>query len=108
VIRDGKILSVSADATVPAGARVIDAAGAVVTPGLFATSSLLGAVEVGALGNDLTVDNPELGAAFDVQYALNPESILFPVARMGGLTSAIVTPQSAVRRRWRARRHPRA
>ena len=98
VIRDGKIAAVGAAAAVPAGARVIDAAGATVTPGLFATNSLLGAVEVGSLGNDLTVDNPDLGAAFDVQYSLNPESILLPVARLGGLTSAVVMPQSSADR----------
>ncbi|MBW8813969.1 MAG: amidohydrolase family protein [Caulobacterales bacterium] len=98
VIRDGKIAAVGANVPVPAGARVIDAAGGVVTPGFFATNSLLGAVEVGALGNDLTVDNPELGAAFDVQYGLNPESALLPVARLGGLTSAVVMPRSAADR----------
>jgi imidazolonepropionase-like amidohydrolase len=98
VIKDGKIVTVGAAAAVPAGARVIDAAGGVVTPGLFATGSLLGAVEVGALGNDLTVDNPDLGAAFDVQYSLNPESILLPVARLGGLTSAVVMPISSASR----------
>ena len=97
VIHDGKIVSVGAGA-VPAGARVIDAGGGVVTPGFFATGSLLGAVEVGALGNDLSVNNPDLGAAFDVQYSLNPESILLPVARLGGLTSAIVMPIPASRR----------
>ena len=89
VIRDGKIAAVGPTAAVPAGARVIDAAGAVVAPGFFATGSLLGAVEVGSLGNDLSVNNPDLGAAFDVQYSLNPESILLPVARLGGLTSAV-------------------
>jgi imidazolonepropionase-like amidohydrolase len=92
VIRDGKIVSVGVTAAAPAGARVIDAAGGVVAPGFFATASLLGAVEVGSLGNDLSVDNPDLGAAFDVQYSLNPESILLPVARLGGLTSAVVMP----------------
>jgi len=95
VIRDGKIASVGVDAAVPAGARVIDAAGAVVAPGFFATGSLLGVVEVGSLGNDASVNNPELGAAFDVQYGLNPESVQLPVARLGGLTSAVVLPQSA-------------
>ena len=98
VIRDGKIAAVGPTAAIPAGARVIDAAGAVVAPGFFATNSLLGAVEVGALGNDLTVDNPDLGAAFDVQYSLNPESILLPVARLGGLTSAVVIPRSSADR----------
>ncbi|WP_394763173.1 amidohydrolase family protein [Phenylobacterium sp.] len=94
VIRDGKIVSVGA-AAAPAGARVIDAHGGVVAPGFFATGTELGLVEVGALGNDATVNNPDLGAAFDVQYGLNAESVQFPVARLGGLTSAIVLPQSA-------------
>jgi imidazolonepropionase-like amidohydrolase len=98
VIRDGKIAAVGATAAIPAGARVIDAAGGVVTPGFFATNSLLGAVEVASLGNDLTVNNPDMGAAFDVQYSLNPESILLPVARLAGLTSAIVVPRSSADR----------
>jgi imidazolonepropionase-like amidohydrolase len=98
VFKDGKITAVGANGGIPAGARVIDAKGGVVAPGFFATGSMLGAVEVGSLGNDLTVDNPDLGAAFDVQYSLNPESILLPVARLGGLTSAVVLPQSAADR----------
>jgi imidazolonepropionase-like amidohydrolase len=92
VFKDGKITSVGANVAAPAGAKVIDAHGGVVAPGFFATGSLLGAVEVGSLGNDLSVNNPEIGAAFDIQYGLNPESGLFPVARLGGLTSAVVLP----------------
>ncbi len=95
VITDGRIASVGANVAVPAGARVVDARGQTVTPGLFATTSAIGAVEVGSLGNDLTVNNPDLGAAFDVQYGLNPASTLIPEARRGGITSAIVTPVSA-------------
>ena len=94
VIRDGKIVSVGRGAP-PAGARVIDASGAVVTPGLFATGSLLGAVEVSALGDDLSVDNPQIGAAFDIRDGLDPASTLIPIARTGGLTSAVVLPQPA-------------
>jgi imidazolonepropionase-like amidohydrolase len=97
VIKDGKIASVGAAAP-PAGARVIDAHGGVVAPGFFATGSLLGAVEVGSLGNDLSVNNPEIGASFDIQYGLNPGSVQFPVARLGGLTSAVVLPIPAGRR----------
>lgn len=98
VLTDGKIAAVGANVAVPAGARVVDAMGATVAPGFFATGSMLGAIEVASLGNDLTVDNPDLGASFDVQYSLNPESILLPVARLGGLTSAIVMPRSAAER----------
>ena len=91
VIKDGKIVSVGSSSP-PAGARVIDAKGGVVAPGFFATGSQLGAVEVNALGNDLSVNNPDIGASFDIQYGLNPESVMIPVARLGGLTSAIVLP----------------
>ena len=98
VFKDGKITAVGANAAVPAGARVIDAHGGVVAPGFFATGSLLGEVEVGSLGNDLTVNNPEIGASFDIQYGLNPGSVLFPVARLGGLTSAVVLPIPAGQR----------
>jgi hypothetical protein len=60
-------------------------------------NSALGAVDVGSLGNDLSVKDPGLGAAFDVQYALNPDSVLIPVARLeGGLTTAVVTPRPIV------------
>ncbi|HZZ33473.1 MAG TPA: amidohydrolase family protein [Phenylobacterium sp.] len=92
VFKDGKITAVGADIAAPAGARVIDAHGGVVAPGFFATGSLLGAVEVGSLGNDLSVNNPAIGASFDIQYGLNPESGLLPIARLGGLTSAVVLP----------------
>ncbi|WP_304176391.1 amidohydrolase family protein [Phenylobacterium aquaticum] len=95
VLRDGKIVAAGANVAVPAGARVIDAAGGVVTPGFFATDSVLGAQEVGSLGSDLRVSNPALGAAMDVQYGLNPASTLIPVARLGGLTSAIVMPHAS-------------
>jgi imidazolonepropionase-like amidohydrolase len=93
VIRDGKIVSVGGGAAVPTGARVIDAGGGVVAPGFFATNSSLGSVEVNSEGSDLRVDNPAIGASFDIQYTLNPESILLPVARLGGLTSAVVMPK---------------
>lgn len=98
VIKDGKITAVGATAITPAGARVIDAAGGVVTPGFFATGGLLGAVEISSVGNDVTVDNPDLGAAFDLQYGLDPNSTLIPVARLGGLTSAVVLPHSYAER----------
>ena len=94
VIRDGTIAAVGANIATPAGARVVDARGGVVTPGFFATGSQLGAVEVGALGNDLGVRNPDVSAAFDVQYGLNPRSMLIPVARLGGITRAVVMPEA--------------
>lgn len=93
VVQNGKVAAVGSDVRAPAGAQVVDAHGGVVTPGFVALNSALGATDVAALGNDLSVNNPELGAAFDVSYALNPDSVLIPVARLGGLTTAVVTPR---------------
>lgn len=94
VITDSRIAAVGANVRPPAGARIIDAQGGVVTPGFFATGSQLGGVEVGALGNDLQVNNPDISAAFDVQYGLDPASTLLPVARLGGITRAVVMPEA--------------
>jgi len=94
VVRDGKIVAVGANVATPAGAQVVDAKGGIVTPGLVAVNSMLGAVEVSAVGDDVDVNTPDLGAAFDVQYALNPDSVVIPVARLGGITSAVVTPRA--------------
>ena len=99
LIDKGKITAVLDQTTVrlafAPGTQVIDAQGGVVTPGFIAPNALLGAVEVRSLGDDLVVNNPDIGAAFDVQYALNPASTLIPVARMAGITRAVVTPISA-------------
>jgi imidazolonepropionase-like amidohydrolase len=92
VIRDGKIAEVGSNVSVPSGARVIDAKGQPVTPGLIVSDSRIGAEEVSSLGNDLTVRGADIGAAFDAQYGLDPDTTLIPVARLGGITGAIVTP----------------
>jgi imidazolonepropionase-like amidohydrolase len=104
VVSGGRIAAVGAAAPIPAGARVIDARGGTVTPGLVATNTPLSTVEI-AEGVDETDDNgtasDRLSAAFDVQYAVNPDSVLIPIARLGGITDAIITPtlrQSAVRK----------
>lgn len=94
LIRDGVIASVGAAPT-PAGARILDAAGAVVTPGLISASDTISTVEIE--GVEATVDtgtrNDRLSAAFDIQYAVNPDSALIPLARMGGVTDAVVLPE---------------
>jgi imidazolonepropionase-like amidohydrolase len=95
VLQGGKIASLGAGGSIPAGASIVDAKGGTVTPGFVAANTLLGAVEVRSLGDDLTVNNPDIGAAFDVQYGLDPQSTLIPVARLGGITRAIVMPISA-------------
>lgn len=93
VIQNGRIASVGTGPA-PAGARVIDATGKIVTPGFVAVDSGLGATEVSSVNgtNDLSNQSNTLSAAFDVSYGLDPWSFVIPVARLGGLTRAIVVP----------------
>lgn len=94
VIRNGKVVSVGTGAA-PAGLRVIDARGKIVTPGFVAVDSGLGGTEVGAVRgtNDLANRANTLTAAFDLSYGLDPWSFTLPTARLGGVTRAVVTPQ---------------
>ncbi|MDG2522941.1 amidohydrolase family protein [Caulobacter segnis] len=94
VFEDGVIKAVGdARTPIPADARRIDVKGSVVTPGIISADGSLGLSEVGSV--DGAADNrtrtPGLGAAFDIQYALNPESLLIPLARSGGVTRAVVS-----------------
>lgn len=95
LIEGGRIRAVGADVRVPSGAEVIDAQGGVVTPGFVAVDSGLGGLEVSALGdtNDLSQSANSLSAAFDVSWGLDPDSFTLPIARLGGVTRAIVTPR---------------
>ena len=94
VISDGRVVSVGQGGA-PAGVRVIDAAGKVVAPGFVAVDSGLAGSEVGSIGgtNDLANRSNTLSAAFDVSYGLDPWSFTLPVARLGGVTRAVVVPQ---------------
>ena len=95
VIRNGRISAVGPNAAVPSGARVIDAAGRVITPGIVAVDSGIGGSEVSSVqgSNDLRQSSNSLSAAFDVSRGLDPWSITIPVARLGGVTRAVVMPQ---------------
>lgn len=94
LVRDGKIVAAGRSVAVPPGTNTVDAKGEIVTPGLFAVNTALGLVEVNSV--DGTIDgrtrNSRISAAFDVQYGLNPASVLIPAARLGGVTRAVVMP----------------
>jgi len=94
VITNGKITAVGANVAVPNGANIIDAKGGVVTPGLYATGTDLGAMEIDQVSstNDNATSSKTLSAAFDISYGVDPASMTIPVARKGGITRALVTP----------------
>ncbi|GAB4538132.1 MAG: amidohydrolase family protein [Haliangiales bacterium] len=104
VIRDGRVRAVGADAAVPAGARRIEAAGKVVTAGFIEGSSRLGLIEVSLesstregsfRGKGDDVDDV-IHAAYRALDGYNPNSVAIPVARSGGVTSAVAAPQGGL------------
>src|SRR3546814_17870560 len=78
----------------PGGARVIDAVGKWVTPGIFGGFSRLGLVEVDAVAqtNDAAATGSPFGAAISVAPAVNPNAAAVQVNQDGGVTRAIVAP----------------
>ena len=93
VMRDGRITAVGTSAAVPAGAKVIEAAGLHVYPGLFDAETELGLTEIDAIPvtNDMTElgeFNPQLIAA----TAVHPAGEHIPVSRANGITHVITAP----------------
>ena len=97
VIRDGRIAAAGQGVAVPAGARVIDATGKWVAPGFVAGFTRLGLVEVDAVGptNDAKANKSPYSAAIDIEPAINPGVSAIAVSRVGGVTRAIVAPETA-------------
>jgi len=96
LIENGKIKSAGTAVSIPSGMRTIDAKGRLVTPGLMNSASQLALVETGTEDTtDAAVTSGLYGASFDVQYALNPNSTLLPVARADGLTRVMIMPTAS-------------
>ena len=99
VMQNGKITSVgpAASATVPQGARVLDVSGMTVYPGLIDSETYLGLTEISAeqSTNDLIELSDEIMPHMHVYDAFHAESELIPVARLNGITNAIVAPDSS-------------
>jgi imidazolonepropionase-like amidohydrolase len=98
VIRDGRVVAAGPGVRVPSDARVIDANGKWVTPGIVAGFSSLGLAGVsgGAEGaNDTRARNGPFSAAIDVVPAINPLYQPIAVNRSDGVTRALVAPETA-------------
>jgi imidazolonepropionase-like amidohydrolase len=94
VIRGGRIAAVGT-MKAPDGARVIDAGGKTVTPGLIDSATQTGIVEIplSAQGTaDESTTDARVSAAFTVVDAFNPNSTVIPVTRVEGITRALITP----------------
>ena len=98
VISGGKITAVGASVAVPANAKIIDATGLMVYPGMIETGSSVGLSEIGQ-GALSTVDIQEVGSfnpnaqAF---YGIDPHSAHIGVARVVGITAAVSRPTGGI------------
>jgi len=99
VMQGGKITAVGAASavTVPSGAQVVDVTGMTVYPGLIDSETSLGLTEISAeaMTNDLVEMSDEIMPHMHTAEAFHAESALIPVARMNGITNAVVAPEGA-------------
>src|SRR5678815_4548366 len=95
LIRDGKIVAVGSNVTIPPGAQRIDAAGKWVTPGLINAGTQLGLVEIGQVSDTRQASargHDNVAASFDVWEGLNTQSVLIAPARREGVTNVVIIP----------------
>jgi len=93
LVKDGKIAEIGPKLAVPKGTRVVEGKGLRVYPGMIDSATQLGLSEVPAVRE--TVDTGELGEMMPQLRALasvNPDSGLFGIVRVNGITSAMTFP----------------
>src|SRR5580765_5098787 len=97
VMQNGRITAIGGAGTaIPAGAKVIDATGMTVYPGLIDSETHLGLTEISAerMTNDEIELSDEIMPHMHVYDAFHAETTLIPVTRLNGITNAIVAPAS--------------
>src|SRR6185295_15661062 len=97
VISAGKIAAVGADVSVPPGAKVIDAKGLSVYPGMIDADTEIGLTEIGSVAG--SVDTNEIGdnnANIHVDVAIRPDSSHIAVTRVNGVTTALSAPRGGL------------
>ena len=97
VIANGKIVAAGANVPVPAGATTVDAKGKWVAAGMVAGFSNLGLVDANGVeeSNDERARDSAFHAAIDVSVVINPQASAIANERAGGVTRAIVSPDTA-------------
>jgi len=91
---DGKITAIGEDLAYPDNARVIDASGKHVYPGLIAMDTVLGLIEIEAIrASDDTEEVGDIHPEVSGHIGYNPDSEVIPTVRFNGITHAQVVPQ---------------
>jgi hypothetical protein len=98
IVQAGKITALGANVTVPTDARVIDATGMRVYPGMMDAGTTMGLSEIGQ-GAPGTVDVSETGSFnpnAQAIYAINPHSAHIGVTRVVGITHVVSRPTGGI------------
>src|SRR5262245_60177725 len=97
LIRDGRIADVGAKVVAPKGAKIVEARGLHLYPGMIDSAATIGLAEIDSVRE--TNDTAELGD-FNPQLrtliAVNPESEHIAVARANGITSVVTIPGGGI------------
>jgi imidazolonepropionase-like amidohydrolase len=97
VISNGKIAAVGANVAAPSGAKVIDATGLTVYPGMIDAGTEVGLREIDSVSG--SVDTSEIGdnnANVHVDVALHPDTSHIPVTRVNGITTVLTEPRGGM------------
>lgn len=101
LIRGDRVVSVGAGVAAPHDATVIDATGMNVTAGFVSLMTPLGLGEIEQEDSTMDIgqegeDRDAIRAAFSAADGYNPLSTLIPIARLGGVTSALCVPEGGL------------
>ncbi len=98
MIRDGRVVAAGPNVGIPSGARIVDATGKWVTPGLclrlFAAWNRPKSTLALTGPHDQQATSP-FNAAIDVAPAVNPQVPTIAISRADGVTRAIVSPSAS-------------
>lgn len=96
LIEGSRIVAVGASVDVPRDAAVIDATGAIVTPGFVHVGSRLGVEEIPLESSSVEATLPpnrdSVRAALRAADTFEPYALALPAARAAGITSTVVVP----------------
>ena len=95
VMVNGKITAVGPNVTVPSGATIIDATGKWVTPGLIHAGANAGTGVAGLGGYSERSVSGDVNPSFNLADGIDPAAITIPVARTGGVTTGVYTPDGS-------------
>ncbi|MEO9485599.1 MAG: amidohydrolase family protein [Ekhidna sp.] len=97
IVSAGKISDIGTNITIPQDAKTIDCSGLTIYPGMIDGGTQIGLVEVNS--DPRTRDNNEIGSVIphiQALTAVNPSSVIHPVTRVSGVTTALTMPSGGL------------